>query len=148
MEQAPFHLTVTDEIELRLVAEQHAQEIFNLTDANRTHLRRWLPWLDQTRSVTDTLAFIASCVRQTPENGGLQAGIWFNGRLCGMIGHHGIDQPNRSTAMGYWLDASHQGKGIVTASCRVMINHAFNNLDLHRVVIRCATENRRSRLLQ
>jgi ribosomal-protein-serine acetyltransferase len=147
MIQAPVHLKVTDEIELRFVEEQHAQDIFNLTDANRLHLRKWLPWLDQTRSVSDTLEFIASCSRQLCENGGFQAGIWFKHHLCGMIGHHGIDRPNRSTSMGYWLDASHQGKGIMTASCRVMINHAFRELDLHRVVVRCATENRRSRAI-
>jgi ribosomal-protein-serine acetyltransferase len=145
MEPSPFHWKVTDEIELRLVEEQHAQEIFDLTDANRQHLREWLPWLDGTRSVTDTSAFIALCSRQFSENGGFQAALWFKGHLCGLIGHHAIDRVNRSTSIGYWLDASHQGKGIMTASSRVVINHAFKELDLHRVVICCATENRRSR---
>jgi ribosomal-protein-serine acetyltransferase len=147
MTQTAFHLKVTDEIELRLVEEQHAQEIFNLTAANRQHLRKWLPWVDQTRSVADTSAFIASCSRQFSENGGFQFVICFKHHLCGMIGHLGMDRPNRSTSMGYWLDASHQGKGIMTASCRVMVNHAFRDLDLHRVEIRCATENRRSRAI-
>ena len=147
MTQTPFYLKVSDEIELRLVEEQHAQDLFNLTDANRHHLREWLPWLDQARSVTDLAAFIASCARQFSENRGSQAVIFFKGDLCGMIGHHGIDRPNRSTSMGYWLDASHQGKGIMTASCRVMINHAFRDLELHRVDIRCATENRHSRAI-
>jgi ribosomal-protein-serine acetyltransferase len=49
--------------------------------------------------------------------------------------------------MGYWLDAAHQGKGIMTAACREMIKHAFQELDLHRVVIACATENLRSRAI-
>jgi ribosomal-protein-serine acetyltransferase len=147
MRPTPFHLTVTDEIELRLVEEQHAQEIFDLTDANRQHLQEWLPWLDRMRSVADTAAFLASCSRQFSENRGLQAGIWFRYYLCGMIGHHAVDRANRSTAMGYWLDASHQGKGIVTASCRVVIDYAFREIDLHRVVICCATENRRSRAI-
>jgi len=147
MIQTPVHLKVTDEIELRLVEEQHAQEIFNLTDTNRQHLRKWLPWVDQTCSVADTSAFIASCSRQFSENGGFQVVICFQDHLCGMIGHHGIDRPNRSTSMGYWLDAAHQGKGIMTASCRVMINHAFTELDLHRVDIRCAVENHRSRAI-
>jgi len=145
--QTPFHLKVTDGIELKLVEEQHAQEIFNLTDANRPYLREWLPWMDGTCSVTDTSAFIASCSRQFSENGGFQAGIWCQRHLCGLIGHHAIDRPNRSTALGYWLDASHQGKGIMTSSCRVLVNHAFRELGLHRVVIRCATGNRRSRAI-
>jgi ribosomal-protein-serine acetyltransferase len=147
MRPTPFHLKVTDEIDLRLVEEQHAQELFNLTDANRQHLREWLPWVDQTHSVTDTLEFIASCASQFSENGAFQVVICFKGRICGMIGHHGIDRLNRATSLGYWLAASHQGKGIMTASCRVLINHAFRDLDLHRVEIRCATENRRSRAI-
>jgi ribosomal-protein-serine acetyltransferase len=145
--RTPFQLKVTDEIVLKVVEEQHAQGLFNLTDVNRQHLRKWLPWVDQTRFVADTSAFIALCSRQVSENNGFQVVIYFQDRLCGMIGHHGIDRPNRSTSMGYWLDASHQGKGIMTASCRAMINHAFRDLDLHRVVIRCATENRRSRAI-
>src|SRR5580658_9721137 len=105
MEPSPFHWKVTEEIELRLVEEQHAQKIFNLTDANRQHLREWLPWLDGTRSVTDTSAFVASCSRQFSENRGFQTGIWFKRHLCGLIGHHGVDWANRSTSIGYWLDA-------------------------------------------
>lgn len=147
MMQTPFHLWVTHEIELRLVEAQHAQELFNLTDANRQHLRKWLPWLDQTRSVKDTADFIASCSRLCSDNGAFQVVICFQDRLCGMIGHHGIDRANRSTSMGYWLAASHQGRGIMTASCRVLVNHAFRDLDLHRVVIHCATENHRSRAI-
>ena len=35
----------------------------------------------------------------------------------------------------------------MTRSCREMIAHAFSALGLHRVVIRCATENHRSRAI-
>lgn len=35
----------------------------------------------------------------------------------------------------------------MTASCRALINRAFGELDLHRVMILCATENRRSRAI-
>ncbi len=45
------------------------------------------------------------------------------------------------------MDAAHQGKGIVTACCRAVAAHAFSELKLHRVVIRCAVENHRSRAI-
>ena len=147
MTQHTFHLKVTNEIELRLIEQQHTQELFDLIEANRKHLRQWLPWLDRIRSLADELAFVESSLRQFVENKGFHAGVWFKGRLCGTIGHHGFDLLNRSTLLGYWLDASHQGKGIMTASCRAVVNHAFTELGLHRVVIRCATENRRSRAI-
>jgi ribosomal-protein-serine acetyltransferase len=142
-----FLLKVTEEIELRLVEDHHAQELFNLTEANRQYLREWLPWVDRTRSVTDTATFIALCARQFAEDRGFQAAMFWKNHLCGTIGHVGVDWPNRSTSLGYWLDASHQGKGIMTASCRVVVEHAFRELGLHRIEIRCATGNRPSRAI-
>ena len=35
----------------------------------------------------------------------------------------------------------------MTQSCRAVIGHAFTTLGLHRVVIRCAMENQRSRAI-
>jgi ribosomal-protein-serine acetyltransferase len=58
-----------------------------------------------------------------------------------------IDWPNKSACLEYWLDAAEQGKGIMTASCRAMIEHAFGSVGLHRLTIRCAEENRRSRAI-
>ena len=35
----------------------------------------------------------------------------------------------------------------MTAACQEVVTHAFTTLDLHRVAIRCAIENRRSRAI-
>ena len=72
-------------------------------------------------------------------------GIWFDGRLCGMVCHNGIDWVNQTTSLEYWLDVSHQGKGIMTASCGAVIDHSFDTLRLNRILIRSATGNVRSR---
>src|SRR5438477_1785166 len=136
-----FRHKVTEEIELRLIEQRHAEEIFRLVDANRKHLREWLPWLDMSRTVADTSAFIDSTLRQFAEGKGFQAGIWFQGHVCGAIGHHPIDWQNPSTSIGYWLDAGHQGRGIMTKCCHAVVNDAFTRLKLHRIVIRCAVEN-------
>ncbi len=142
-----FCWKVTDEIELRLIEQRYAESLFALTDANREHLRQWLPWVDATRSVADTSAFIASALHQFAENRGFCASIWHRGALCGMIGHHGMDRANRATSLGYWLDAGHEGRGIMTACCRAVVSHAFTELKLYRVVVRCAVENHRSRAI-
>ena len=46
--------------------------------------------------------------------------------------------------IGYWLGEQFQGKGIMTAACRVLVNYAFNEFKLHRVEIKCATGNTKS----
>ena len=38
-----FRLQVDEHIELRLMVPADAAELFAVTDANRAHLRRWLP---------------------------------------------------------------------------------------------------------
>ena len=110
-----FRWKVADGIELELLEQRHAEALFALTEANRQYLRQWLPWVDSTRSVADTSKFIASAMQQFADNKGFIACIWHRGVLCGVIGHHGMDRANRATSLGYWVDAAHQGKGIVTA---------------------------------
>jgi ribosomal-protein-serine acetyltransferase len=103
--------------------------------------------VDANTSTAATAAFVSSSMRKADENQGFTAGIWSDGRLCGMVAHHRIDWTDRCTSLGYWLDGSHQGNGIMTQSCRAVIGHAFTTLGLHRVVIRCAMENQRSRAI-
>jgi hypothetical protein len=64
-----------------------------------------------------------------------------------MINHLNVDWLNRWTALSYWLDAAHQGQGIMTACCRAMVDHGFNAWKLNRITIECATRNTRSRAI-
>lgn len=40
-----------------------------------------------------------------------------------------------------------QGKGIMTKSCKSLIDYLFDELELHRVEIRCAENNIKSRFI-
>ncbi len=64
-----------------------------------------------------------------------------------MIYHLNVDWANRSTALSYWLDEAHQGKGIMTACCRAFVSHAFTTWKMNRITIQCATKNTRSRAI-
>ncbi len=146
-ERALFSFRLDDDTELRLLENQHAEELFALTDQNREHLRKWLPWLDGNRSIADTRAFITRSLIQYANNGGFPTGIWFKGALAGVIDYNTIDWSNRTARIGYWLGASFQGKGLMTKACRALIDYAFSELKLNRVEIRCATGNKRSRAI-
>lgn len=134
-------------IELRAVGLHHAADLLKLMDANREHLRRWHPWVDDLRSVADVETRISTWKEQQAANRGFHAGIWFDGQLCGVIGHPNVDWVNRWTALSYWLDAAHQGQGIMTICCRALITHAFKAWQLNRILIECAVENVRSRAI-
>ena len=140
-------ITVSDQLRLGRLEISDAGELFSLTEANRNSLRKWLPWLDTVRRLDDTRAFIRAAQLQIGRNNGAQLAIRSNGRIAGIVGHHQIDWRNRLTSLGYWLGASYQGQGLVTASCGALIEHAFNELRLNRIEIRCAVDNQKSRAI-
>jgi len=142
-----FSLNIDDELALGLLEPRHAEALFRLTDLNRLYLRPWLTWVDGTKTVEDTRSFIRRGLEQFARGGGLQAGLWFRGEIVGCIGLIEIHPELRRTEIGYWLSESLQGRGIVTRACRRLCSYAFDELGLHRVVIRCAPENLKSRAI-
>ncbi len=168
-----FRFQIDDTCELRLLQPYHAEALFALTDANRAHLRMWLPWLDGVKTVADSKSFIEATLRQFAANNGFQTGIWYQegqvnpdrnphtvatrggeagslswhsrpSVLAGVIGYHYIDWGHRSTALGYWLGEAYQGHGLITRAARALTDYALNDLKLNRIELRCATGNLRS----
>jgi ribosomal-protein-serine acetyltransferase len=140
-------LRIDEWTELHQLEAGHAQELFEVTDRNRIYLREWLPWVDGTRSVSDTERFIEVSLREYERGKGIQYGIFRRGKIAGCIGLHEIDWDHRHAAIGYWLSRDHQGLGIMTECCRMLIGHAFHEWRLHRVEIRAAVANARSRAI-
>ena len=142
-----FEQQVDDEINLRLLESHHAEALFAVVDANRQHLREWLPWLDANISADDTRQFVRASQKQREEKSGFVAGIWVCDELIGLVGHNRIDWENRVGYPGYWLAQGYEGKGIMTKSCCALIDHAFGELELDRIIIHCAVGNRKSRAI-
>jgi ribosomal-protein-serine acetyltransferase len=142
-----FPLQIDRDVRVNLLEQTHALELFKLVDSNRTHLREWLPFVDDYQSVAAATQFIA---RNREENNGIIAlvtGIWSGEILAGVVTFDYIDWSNRAALMGFWLGESFQGKGIMTRACSALIDLAFDELSLNRIVISCALENRRCRLV-
>src|ERR1041385_1105143 len=115
-----FHLSVAEDLEIRLFEERHIPEIFGAVERNREHLRRWLPWVDRTQSPEDVRVFLEHALAAFGRGEELHAGIWIGRQLAGAVGHHKMDEANRSTSIGYWLDAAAEGKGVMTRCCRTL----------------------------
>jgi ribosomal-protein-serine acetyltransferase len=142
-----FYCQIDDRHKLRLLHISDAEELFKLIDSNRTYLRQWLPWLDSTNNVADSENFIQSTLQQFAHNDGFAAAICDGNCIIGIVGFNRIDTDNRIGYIGYWLAAPYQGKGMMTSSCQMLIDYAFETLKLNRLVITCATENQRSRAI-
>jgi ribosomal-protein-serine acetyltransferase len=142
-----FALRIREDCELKLVEERHALAIFSCVDRHRKTLRKWLPWVDASVDVDYTRNFIRNSLVRFAEDCSLQAGLWIGGDFAGMAGYAGVDWMNHCAEFGYWLAPCYEGRGLITDSCRALLGHAFGDLGLNRVVIRCATDNAKSRAI-
>lgn len=138
-------ISLGDRTWLQLHDERCAAAYYAAIERDRPSLREWLPWLDEERSVEDARAYIRAVQAQDADHQGFHCAIWAGGEIAGSIGYHNLDWANRKVELGYWLGSAYQGRGIVTRACRALITYAFEHLGLHKVEIRCATGNRRSR---
>lgn len=140
-----FPKLCTGSTQLRFFAAENDEELFSLVDRQRAHLRPWLLWVEGTRSIDDSSAFIRKATREREEAKALHLGIWDHGRITGAICLYSFDWENRKANLGYWLSADAQGKKVMTAACRTLVDFAMVALELDRVEIDCAAENVKSR---
>jgi len=127
--------------------ESDAKELFWITDENRTRLRRWLPWLDGTKTWKDTLTFIRNIKKGMAKRTGVTLGIWKGKKLAGVAGYNKLDWINKKAELGYWIAGRYAGQGLVTQSCRLLIDNAFRKWKLNKVEIHCGVTNKRSRAI-
>lgn len=130
--------------ELRELELDHADELFAVVDANRAHLREWLPWLDGNTKPAHSRAFIESTIEQRSAGQGFVCGIFDGGRLVGTCGFHPIEPPGEVATIGYWLAEAATGRGLITESVTLLMDHGFQELGLRRIEIPVATGNLKS----
>jgi ribosomal-protein-serine acetyltransferase len=148
MSQSPvLCIPIDEEIQLRLHEEQYAEEYFALIERNRSHLREWMPWAADEASLAETKAYMKQTLLRFATKEEVQLGIWYQNRLVGAFGYPHLDWANRKVEIAYWIDGSLQGKGLVTKICRAMMSYAFDQYQLNKVEILCATHNTRSRAI-
>jgi len=137
-------LEIDKETFLKTFSLHDCVALFELVEKNRSEFKRWLPWVDNYKTTQDAQEFIHKALVQNDSYDGFHCGIWHQGKLAGCLGIHHINWVNKATSLGYYLDEAYSGKGIMTKACSALITHLFDKFKLHRIEIRCATDNERS----
>ncbi|WP_275107305.1 GNAT family N-acetyltransferase [Sulfobacillus harzensis] len=129
---------------MRLLTMRDVDAVYSLTVGSRSHLRRWLPWVDDVQSPSRTEAFIRGALEQFAANEGFQSGIWWKDAMVGCVGINTIDWSNRAGVVGYWLGDTFQGRGIMTQAVKAVIDIGFQHYGLNKMEVRVATGNTKS----
>ncbi|MCF8364363.1 MAG: GNAT family N-acetyltransferase [Bacteroidales bacterium] len=135
-------IKIKKELYLQRISHQDAEEVFDLIDNNRQHLRVWLPFVDTTYSVNNTHSFIEQL--QKPYCREMVFTICSKDSITGLIGFKDIDTANKRLEIGYWISKQDEGKGMVTDACKSLIEKAFSKMNMNRIQIKCGIGNQRS----
>ncbi len=132
---------------LRPLRRADADELYTVVDSDRERLRQWLPWLDFVRESRAMTAFIEDSEQAQRAGSATRMAIEVDGRIAGVAGLESVDVLHRRGMIGYWIDASHEGRGYVSAAVRRLCDYGFFTRGLHRIEIRAAPGNLRSRAI-
>lgn len=138
-------IDIADDLRLRRLDMSHAPAIFEAIDQERAYLGRWLPFVSATRGLGDSEAYVRSVVEAPGRETSQVFAIECGGDFAGLIGFKDTDWDNGKTEIGYWIRERFQRRGLVTRAAACLIERAFANLGLNRVVLCCAVGNARSR---
>ena len=137
-------IKVNSEIQLKELEQSDSRDIFNTIDSQREYLGKWLPFVSFTKEISDTEKFVDSVINAPKEHFEYVFAIKKEDEFVGLIGFKDTDRLNNKTEIGYWLSEKHQKQGIVTNSVEKLCDFAFNKLNINRIQIKCAVENRSS----
>ena len=137
-------IKIDENIRLELIEEKHTQAIFEVVDKNRNHLKVWLPFAEKMRTIEFTQNFVSGTMQRNKERNEFAFVIIENNFIIGRIGVYKIDNQNKIGEIGYWIAENAQGKGVITKSCKALMDYCFTNLLLNRIEIKCGTENYKS----
>lgn len=134
-------IRVTPSLVLRELQLDDAPAIFRALDSQREHFRRWLPFVDATRTVDDSRAFVQTVVDGTE----LVFSLRLDDVFIGVAGFKETMPDYSRTEIGYWLREDYTGRGLMTSAVRELIRFATEEQGVGEVFIRCAVGNEKSR---
>lgn len=127
---------------LREITTLDAADIFHAIDNERLYLGRWLPFVEKTLRMDDTVEVVESMIAAEPYE--YIFTIRDNECFVGLIGFKTTNRSTGSTEIGYWMREEYQGRGVVTRAVDTLCDFAFSELGLSQITIKCAVGNHRS----
>ena len=142
----PLPLRVDADVELVLLDQQRTDAVHALVLSSLEHLRPWeeIARPDLTRE--ETLEYVTAGQRSWAEGRALPSAVVYRGEIAGVVGAR-ITREVDKAQIGYWLGSAYQGLGIMTRSVRAVVQTLFDDEGMHRVELRTAADNLRSRAL-
>jgi len=162
-----FELTIDNEINVRTLHPDDAEELFALLEKNRSRLRPWIHPSSLPETLKATRIFTIECFFNSFDNPmevlsspyfeevgryfrdlvdpQMELGIWLRGRLVGEVSLSFFEDERTTAEFGYWITEEEEGRGIITRCVSALMDYAIAHLHMEHFIIGCAETNERSR---
>lgn len=120
------------------------REVLELTKANLGRLRAWEAWAQGEITSESIANYRALQIQAWEAKTAIPGLIRRNGHVIGSIAAT-INTYAKTAEIGFWIDADHEGEGIVSKAAQALIDLIFRNGDIVRIEIRTSVGNQRSR---
>jgi len=139
-----FEYKINEKLSLVIPEQEDSKDIFTVVNKDREHLKKWLSWVDKTTSIKDIEINNLERIEKFHKKEAASFYAVYENRFIASVGFISLDNANRKGEIGYWILSDFQGKGLMTECVKACIKYGFEQLNLNRIIIKCASENVRS----
>lgn len=134
MEMA-FKLKIDEQLSLVQPNFSMATEAFEALDKDREHLRKFLDFVDGTKTPEDEKGYIKLKLDGYLRGTDRLFFIAFGDEMVGAIDFHFMNLNDETAEIGYWVNSAHCGKNIATKAVRAVCELGFAEMGLNRLTI-------------
>ena len=134
-------ININVDIRLEIISPFHAETIFSLIDKNRAYLRKFLGWVDSTKSPEDSYAYIRGALKLYAEKKEITYFIFLKDELVGTTSIWIKNEDTGVCEIGYWICESASGLGVTTLCARELMKLGFECFSAEKIEISCSTVN-------
>ena len=143
----PSRPRTTGRLVLRPFRRRDVETLVAAARVSLPQLSRWLPWAHARYGRADALRFIRDSVTAWAEGRAFDFTIRSQDDPETHLGNISVWHTSRreqAAEIGYWIRSDRVGEGIATEAAARVLQVAFEELRLHRVILRVAVGNRAS----
>jgi len=140
-----YVVPLAEDAELRPLEPWQTTEFLAHMDRARANTDPWIPWASRSTDPESARATLQGYADRQAADAGRIYGIWLAGTLVGGVMFVKFDAAAGSCEIGCWLESAAEGRGLVSAAVRKLIDYALVERGLHRVEWWNSTTNARSR---
>ncbi len=134
----------TPNLELRPFKRRDLDPLLDAVGASLPTLNEWLPWAHMSYGRRDGLIFLRDSIAAWGEGRAYDFTIRSredSGRHLGNVSVWYTSRQSLVGEVGYWIRSDESGKGLATEAAARAIEIGFDELELHRIVLRIAVGN-------